>query len=116
MPLGPTLFWVRASEDLGIELVTPFEMTFPDGSQIKAAVLVKNFGARNGMVVDPDFAVLRPHTDKLVSSGFGYSVWDPGTYDPELAIRALADWDWSGPPDGRPNWLPQNNELSETGS
>jgi hypothetical protein len=116
MPLDPTLFWVRASEDLGIEIVTPFEMNFSDGSRLKAAALVKNFGARIGMIVDPDYAVLRPHTDKLVGSGYGYSVWDPGIYDRALAIWALADWDWSGPQGGRPNWLPHNNKLSEAGN
>ena len=38
-------FWKMVSEDLEIDIVTPFEVVFSDGTRFRVAALVKNFGA-----------------------------------------------------------------------
>ncbi|HKX07382.1 MAG TPA: hypothetical protein VJN67_04280 [Stellaceae bacterium] len=60
------------ADDLGIEVVAPFEMTLPGGARLEALALVKDFGRRNGMVI-ASFATLRPHYDVLPELGYGFS-------------------------------------------
>jgi hypothetical protein len=84
-------------------------MALPDGSRIKASALVKNFGAKHGMIVDADYAVIEPHSRTLVKCGYGYSAalgGSPDTYRRESMIEVLADWGWLGSPDKKPIWLP----------
>jgi hypothetical protein len=103
------LFWQRTSNDLGIEVVAPFEVTLSDGSQFTFPALVKDFGNRNGMVVAADFAVIRPHAQKLLDAGYGYSSnigHSPESYQREDMIKILADWGWTGSRERKPSWLP----------
>lgn len=102
------LFWKRVAKDLGIEIVTPFEMTFPNGSRITVSALVKNFGAKRGMLVDEDWNVLKPHADLMVECGYGYSAMSGGPadqYERSEIIEVLEDWGWSGAADKKPAWL-----------
>ena len=110
--MSPTeiAFWRTVSEDLGIEVVAPFHLLMADGSQLTATALVKQFGAKNGMVVDADYAVLEPHTQSLVANSYGYSAIssrDAQLYERTNLIEALADWGWSGAADQKPSWLPE---------
>jgi hypothetical protein len=108
--LSPEIeFWKRVADDLGIEIITPFETTLSDGSQIAASALVKDFGLKRGMVVSANFAVLSPHADRLIEDGYGYSSnlgRAPQDYKRDSMIEVLADWKWSGDPAKKPDWLP----------
>jgi hypothetical protein len=102
-------FWRRVAADLDIEIVAPFEAVLADGSRVTAAALVKSFGAENGMVVDADFALIRPHTRALVEADYGYCAnlgGSPDRYDRDAMIEVLADWEWTGDPAKKPSWLP----------
>jgi hypothetical protein len=105
-----TAFWECVAEDLGIEIVAPFEAPLPDGSHIKFSALVKGFGAKNGMLVGADYAIIKPHAGRLLDSGYGYCAVLGGgtanTYERDSMIEVFADWGWSGPSDRRPTWLP----------
>lgn len=109
MMADEVLFWQRASNDLAIEVVTPFQVTLSDVSRLTFPALVKDFGNRNGMVVAADFALIRPHAQKLLDAGYGYSSnigHSPESYQREAMIEILADWGWTGARDRRPSWLP----------
>ena len=100
------LFWETAATDLDLEIVAPFELPLPDGHQLIASAVVRNFGAPLGMVVVGDFDVIRPHTAFLKSAGYGYSAGVGGNeYNRDQMIDVLNDWGWTGPEDEIPEWL-----------
>jgi len=45
--------WKTAAKDLQLDIISPFELILPSGKQVNAQVLVRNFGAIKGMLVDP---------------------------------------------------------------
>jgi hypothetical protein len=100
--------WAEIASALGLEIQSPVEVALPDGTNLHAPVLLKNFGAEKGMVLfegipDDIFEV----GEGLVVLGYGFSCLGPyrQPVDLEAAKDALADWTWSGPPDQRPAWL-----------
>jgi hypothetical protein len=102
------LFWRRVSEDLAIDIVTPFEVVFPDNTRLRVSALVKDFGRLRGMLVVENYDEVAPHTKKIIESGFGYCAKVgglPERYDRTSMIDVLRDWGWCGPEDQRPRWL-----------
>ena len=102
------LFWQRVAKDLGIDIVTPFEAVFSDGSRLTVSAWVKNFGAPRGMLINADYDVLKPHKHKIVESGYGYSSnlgSSADRYERSSMIEVLKDWGWSGTADEKPDWL-----------
>ena len=96
------------AEDLGIDVVTPFDAILSDGKRLPVAALVKDFGSPKGMLIALDYNILKPHRDKIIESGFGYSTLignSPAKYDRGTMIDILKDWGWSGPEDKRPIWV-----------
>lgn len=101
-------FWQKVSADLGVSLVTPVEISLSNGETIMLSALVKDFGAKRGMLVDANFALIQPYAKILVEDGYGYSSnfgHSPESYDRHKMIEILADWGWSGPSKDRPAWL-----------
>lgn len=81
--------WLAAGQRLGIEVIAPCQLVLGDGSKLEATALVK-IGPPKGMVVDPEWSVLEPHADQLVSEGFGYSAV---TIDEDVDLSdMLRDW------------------------
>jgi hypothetical protein len=101
-------FWQKAAADLGIDVVTPFETTLTDGTRVEVSALVRDFGAKRGMVVDANYDIIQPYTKKLVEDGYGFSSnfgESPESYDRDSMIEILADWGWSGEPAKKPDCL-----------
>jgi hypothetical protein len=95
-------------DDLKIQIITPFEAVFSDGSRVQVAALVKDFGAAQGMLIDADYGVLKPHVALLLESGYGYSSnlgHHPSGYTRTTMIAILQDWGWSGSDNQKPDWL-----------
>jgi len=112
--------WGAAANDLQFCIVAPFTLTLPSGAAVEAEVLVIGFGASNGMLVFSEPAVIKEHGDEIVSSGYGYSVFDPPgaheEYDRDDYVEMLSDWGWSGTPESKPSWLRPENERGGLGS
>jgi hypothetical protein len=102
--------WNEVAAELGIHIVAPCDIQLPDGARIRATAHIRNFGAKNGMIADPNFAVLKPYTDVLVASGYGYSAISLGL-DRGAIIKVLADWGWSASTPA-PAWLPEIDDQS----
>jgi hypothetical protein len=101
-------FWKMVSEDLKIDIVTPFEIVFSDGARLRVAALVKNFGPERGMLVASDYETLRPYVQKILEYGYGYSAQLGNSlrgYDRDTMLAVLKDWGWSGSEDQHPSWL-----------
>ncbi|MEM7169858.1 MAG: hypothetical protein AAF530_06785 [Pseudomonadota bacterium] len=101
--------WRQASEDLGFEIIVPFELSIDRNISITAALLVKNFGYRNGMIVISDYKVVEPYKSKIVGLGYGYSTFsefrDSEKYDRASYIDILSDWTWAGADHKKPSWV-----------
>lgn len=103
-----TSFWRHVSADLGIDIVSPFDLVFPDGTQLEVSALVKNFGPKHGMLIATSYDSLKPYAQKIIQLGYGYSTnvgGSPAEYDRSEIVEVLKDWGWSGPANEKPNWL-----------
>jgi hypothetical protein len=96
------------SEDLRIEVVAPFDVVLSDGAQLRVGALVKNFGPPRGMLVAFDYDTLKPHVQKIIEDGYGYSAQlgnSTAGYNRTTMLDILRDWGWSGAEEKRPSWL-----------
>jgi len=97
--------WNRVARELDLAVVAPCELILSNGDKISATALVEHFGARKGMVVDPDWSTIAPHAERLVADGYGYSAVEISG-DHASLIEILRDWGWSGAPDEKSWWVP----------
>ena len=100
--------WNKVAAALGIKVDAPCKVQFPDGTRVRATAHVKQFGAKNGMIVDPDWDILEPYAKVLEAYGYGFSAIEIDL-DPESLIEVLAEWSWSAP-EPSPAWLPEASE------
>ena len=91
--------WRLVAVALGIEFAAPFYLQLHDGSQHEFAVLLPQFGAPRGMLLDSEDS--RAATEAAASAGFAFSYMDPETHPHHLPVNAanyiecLVDWQWS---------------------
>ena len=100
-------FWADRASRYGLSVAIPFTLAL-DGETLTVPVLLRQFGAANGMLLVTDHALIRPRTGQIVDLGYGYScLSEPESRredDDEAFIDMLLDWGWSG--DGSPpTWL-----------
>jgi hypothetical protein len=100
--------WNKAAAALGIKVDAPCEIQLADGTYVRATAHVKQFGDKNGMMVDPDWNILEPHAKALEVHGYGFSAIEIDL-DHESLIEVLADWGWSAP-EPEPPWLSEVND------
>jgi hypothetical protein len=78
---------------------------------IHADLLVKNFGAQNGMLIITNYSIVKPHLEQIKKFGYGFCVLDNpdgkivDLYNRKVFIEMLSDWGWSGEKDKKPKWL-----------
>jgi hypothetical protein len=97
-----------ARDDLGIEIVAPYEVELPEGTKIRADVLLRNFGGRNGTLIFTSTNGVAPYGDQLCNLHYGVSVLEePGTanYDRDVFVDMLSEWEWTGSEAAKPNWI-----------
>ena len=100
--------WKVISSKLGLEVEMPFEITLSNEKMIPVEVLLKNFGAKNGICIVSDYEKISEFADEIYNAGFGFSTLsDPEEneiVDIESIKEMLRDWGWSGIGE-KPNWL-----------
>ena len=97
--------WHAVANDLGIEIVSPCEVDLGQLGILHATALVRNFGPKNGMVVDPAWSILKPFSNALLEAGYGFSRIKLGEYERARMIDVLRDWGWAGSRRTKPQWL-----------
>jgi hypothetical protein len=110
--------WREASLDLGLSIEAPFSLVMDSGATFVARLLLRNFGAANGMLIVTDYSAVRPYAEDLVAAGFGYSTLSEPSidekYNREFFLDMLQDWGWSGAAYLRPSWcLEPESEIDE---
>ena len=103
-------FWDKASLDLGVDYVAPFVLELSGGHTLKAELLVKQFGAPNGMLIFNESKQVTKYGDEMIDAGYGYSVMgepsDRAEYSMQNYVKLLSDWGWAGDPKIKPSWIP----------
>jgi len=100
--------WADRASRLRLSVAIPFTLSFGRAT-LNVPVLLRQFGGRNGMLLVTDYEPIRPHADRVVELGYGYSCLSepssPTEADDEAALlHMLRDWGWSG--EGtQPTWL-----------
>jgi hypothetical protein len=103
--------WKVAAADLGLEIVASYELDIGTGSALKSELLVKDFGATNGMLVVTSYAPIKPYLKQIHDLGYGFSVLqvprNPANeaYNRGDFIDMLSDWGWTGSEAAKPSWL-----------
>jgi hypothetical protein len=104
---------MKIAERLDLDVDVDVGIPLPEG-QVVAPVVLRRFGARNGMVLVAKYDDVRAHTNSLVDAGFGYStLGEPKAEDFDVngVIEMLRDWGWTG--DGpSPTWLCEDYGLT----
>ena len=87
--------WADRASRLGLSATIPFTLSL-DGETLSVPVLLRQFGAPNGMLLVTDFALIRPHANRLVELGYGYSCLSESTQLREEGDNDLLDMlrDW----------------------
>jgi hypothetical protein len=122
MPRGKLVEeWELARDDLGLDINAPYELDIGDNVVIRADLLVKHFGARNGMLIITEYESVSPHLERINELGYGFSVLEEPrgsaseSYDRKVFIDMLSDWGWGGPEAEKPEWVidPDLETLTE---
>ena len=88
--------WRHAAQRFRLRVKTPFKLQLPDGTRVVADVLLRGYGAPQGMLIFSDYAGVAGKTDSVVAAGYGYSCM---SHPSEAEIQSLegfedvlADW------------------------
>ncbi len=99
--------WADLASRFGLSVAIPFTLSV-EGATLTVPVLLKQFGGQNGMLLVTDYALIRPHADRLVELGYGYSCLSepksPHEVNDEAFVEMLLDWGWTGG-GSPPEWL-----------
>ena len=68
--------WEEARDDLGLDLIIPFDIDLGPDVTIHAELLVKNFGCPNGMIVVREYDAIKKSLTQIDELDYGYSVLD----------------------------------------
>ncbi len=110
--------WQIISKRIGISIIVPFILTFFDGSEQIYDVLLKYFGAKNGMILVSDYSLIEHRDREIIELGYGFSCLSEPTErrieelikmtDGELIDsykEMLEDWSYCGEPEYKPKWI-----------
>ena len=93
-----TAHWLAAGGLIGFKVEAPYDLPLSEGTTIKIAALLPEFGAVHGMLLVCSLDEIRNHLDDIRAAGYGFSVLGPYV-DPEVnreaIIDLLKDWGWS---------------------
>ena len=101
--------WVDASKDLSVKIVPSPVLKLPCGVELRTVLLVRDFGAKNGMLIVSDYSEVKPCLNEIAAASYGFSVMDDpganGRYNRDSFMEMLRDWSWSGEKSEKPSWL-----------
>ena len=102
-------YLARAGNDLGIQVIAPFEITVGAGKRLLAEALLPQLGASKGMLVVRSYDDIQNISNEVTKLGYGYSVLDEPLpnedYDLESYEEMFTDWGWASESKTRPDWM-----------
>jgi hypothetical protein len=93
--------WRQLGFALGLGVTAPVAIAVA-GKELTFTALLPQLGGRHGIIVDPDWEAIGPHSDELTRLGFGFSAVEIGD-DVESAKEMLRDWGWTAN-EPKPSW------------
>ncbi|EMF92736.1 hypothetical protein [Leptospira santarosai] len=101
--------WKDAAENLNLEVEIPFSIILVDNLKINVSILLKNFGAKNGMLITTNYEDIEPYIEKIYEAGYGFSTLNEPSENEQYSrkdfIELLSDWGWTGDVNLKPEWL-----------
>ena len=65
--------WIALGKAHSLDVSAPFSLQLPDGTELCCDVLLRGYGAANGMLLMTDFSKIRACADQLIEQGYGFS-------------------------------------------
>jgi hypothetical protein len=99
--------WVEAGRLIGFRVDAPYLLRLTDGSTIRFAARLPDFGNEMGMLLAYNFDEIKRDAAEIVACGYGYSVLGPyvdDVVDRDGVIEVLQDWGWTASTRA-PKWL-----------
>lgn len=92
--------WVqRACDEVGLKVDLDFDVTFPDGRDVRSIARIRDIGDENGMLIFSNYEKVRGCFENLILLGYGYTVFgEPGgneVFDLESYKEMFSDWGWT---------------------
>ena len=66
--------WTKAAEDLQIEIELDFKLVLGAQVTLSSMLLVKGYGAKNGMLIFLSFDQIEKFHSEILDQGYGYSI------------------------------------------
>jgi hypothetical protein len=88
--------WLSMAKNHYLDVEAPYVLRLSDGQTITAEVLLRGYGAQNGMLIVSDYSIVRDKKDEIVHLGYGYSCFSqPGEdeIDSDEGLQEVLD-DW----------------------
>ena len=102
-------YLVRAGNELGIQVIAPFELKLESGARLCAEALLPQLGAPKGTVVIQSYDEIRHIADELKKLGYTFSSFGEPLpnedYDVEGYMEMFRDWGWASDEERKPDWM-----------
>lgn len=100
------MFIERAAAELGLEIITPFDLKIDEDTTIHFDVYLPQLGGIRGMLVAEKYD---GELFDRISPEYGYSCFDlrdeTGVYDVESFKETFSDWGWNSQVTKKPDWM-----------
>lgn len=105
-PLSITDPLVQSFMDLGLTVIRPFTLVISNKTLI-FPLLLKDFGAKSGMIIVYDYADIKPFINEITQAGYGFSTltFSDSPLDNAEIIDMPNDWGWTGESRLKPKFL-----------
>jgi hypothetical protein len=102
--------WLRsACAELELRIELGYKITLPDMPELTAVARIHDLGAPNGMLIFSRYEHARKFAQKLLDSGFAFSILDEPSEHEQFDLQSFEemfiDWGWSGDLGRRPSWI-----------
>lgn len=108
--------WELIAKEFGLNIVIDYKFIC-DNIAIEVPVLLKDFGAKNGMLIIDNYRSVSSFVQIINQQDFGFScLTSSKNFDLNISetrssiIEMLSDWGWSSDAP-KPYWLPENSII-----
>lgn len=96
----------RACAELGLEIITPFDLKIDENTTIHFDVLIPQLGGPKGMLVAENYdSELFDRIDPEYGFSCFYVRDEDGIYDLEGYKEVFKDWGWNSRDSEKPDWM-----------